>query len=264
MISRLNLKGRIALVGGSTQGIGKAIAIELSKLGATIILAARNKGKLTNVLGELENSASQNHTIMVADYSNPDEVHDAIKKVIQDYPTIHIIINNTGGPASGTALDATLNQYLSAFKQHLLVNQILFQATSEGMKKEGYGRFINILSTSVKQPINNLGVSNTVRGAVAQWAKTLANELGSYGITVNNILPGMTRTGRLSSILSTRSEKSGRSIEEEEELMLKTVPANRFAKAEEIAYAVAFLASPAGSYINGINLPINGGRIGGL
>ncbi len=264
MIEHLDLTGKVALVGGSTQGIGKAIALELAKLNATVILAGRNEEKLKEVKSELEASANQSHSIMVADYSVPDVVKMAVGRVVEDYPSVHIVVNNTGGPPSGTATDATPEEYLAAYNQHLIVNQIILQAVVEGMKKEGYGRIINILSTSVKQPIRNLGVSNTTRGAVAQWAKTLANELGPYGITVNNILPGMTSTGRLESILQARSKKSGRTVEEEAELMMKTVPAQRFADPSEVAYAACFLASPAGSYVNGINLPVDGGRIGGL
>ncbi len=173
---------------------------------------------------------------------------------------MHILINNTGGPAAGKAIDAELREFIGAFQTHLICNQILAQSLIEGMKTERYGRIINVISTSVKQPIPNLGVSNTIRGAVAAWAKTLAGELGEFGITVNNVLPGFTKTARLQSIVETSAKKSGAAIEEVEAKMQSETPARRFAEASEIADAIAFLASPAASYINGVNLPVDGGR----
>ena len=173
---------------------------------------------------------------------------------------MHILVNNTGGPAGGQAIDAEVNEFTSAFNNHLICNHNLVQCVVEGMKSEGYGRIINIISTSVKQPLPNLGVSNTIRGAVANWAKTLANELGQFNITVNNVLPGATDTVRLKSIIETKAEKTGQSIDSIGEVMANQSPMKRIAKPEEIANAVAFLASPAASYINGINVPVDGGR----
>ncbi|MBA3694503.1 MAG: SDR family oxidoreductase, partial [Acidobacteria bacterium] len=173
---------------------------------------------------------------------------------------IHILVNNTGGPPAGKAIDANLEEFINAFQTHLLCNQILVQSLVSGMKAERYGRIINVISTSVKQPIPNLGVSNTIRGAVASWAKTLSGELGEFGITVNNVLPGFTRTQRLKSIIENNTKKSGATIEEVEMKMQSETPAKRFAEASEIANAIAFLASPAAAYINGINLPVDGGR----
>ena len=147
---------------------------------------------------------------------------------------------------------------------HLINNQILAQSVIPGMIKEGYGRIVNIISTSVKAPIAGLGVSNTIRAAVANWAKTLSLELGEHGITVNNILPGFTNTNRLKSIIAKKSEKQGISENEVIKTMMKSIPANRFGEAKETANAVAFLCSPAASYINGINLPVDGGRTASL
>ncbi len=253
----LDLTNKNALVCGSTQGIGKASAKELAAMGANITLVARNEEKLTNVLKELDSSKGQSHNYIVADFQNPSELSSKINGANQKF---HILINNTGGPAGGPVFNATLDQFESAFTQHLKCNHVLAQAVVPSMKKEGYGRIINIISTSVKQPLNGLGVSNTIRGAVANWSKTLANELGEFGITVNNVLPGATGTERLNEIINNKAKKTGKSIDEVANAMKAQVPANRFAKPEEIANAVAFLASPAASYINGINVPVDGGR----
>lgn len=257
----LDLTGKNAIVCGSTQGIGKAIALELANLGANIILIARNQEKLIAVKKELDVSKNQNHHFLVVDFAIPAQ----LKIVLDDYIEIneidiHILVNNTGGPAGGLIEDAKPEEFIHAFSNHLLCNHILVQAVKDGMKKSGYGRIVNIISTSVKQPLNGLGVSNTVRGAVANWSKTLANELGEFGITVNNVLPGATDTGRLQSIMETNSTKNGKSVSEIKQHMANEVPLKRIAQPEEIANAVAFLVSPAASYISGINLPVDGGR----
>lgn len=253
----LDLTNKNALVCGSTQGIGKASAKQLASMGATVTLAARNEEKLKAVLTELDTAKGQTHNYIVADFQNPLELG---VKIAETKTRFHILINNTGGPAGGPIFNATLDQFESAFTQHLKCNHVLAQAVVPSMKKDGFGRIINIISTSVKQPLNGLGVSNTIRGAVANWAKTLANELGAFGITVNNVLPGATGTERLSEIINNKAHKTGKSFDEVADIMKTQVPANRFAKPEEIANAVAFLASPAASYINGINVPVDGGR----
>ena len=257
----LDLTGKNAIVCGSTQGIGKAIALELANLGANIILIARNKEKLIAVKNQLDVSKNQNHHFLVVDFAIPAQ----LKIVLDDYIEINeieinILVNNTGGPASGLIENAKIEEFIHAFSNHLLCNHILVQAVKEGMKKSGYGRIVNIISTSVKQPLNGLGVSNTIRGAVANWSKTLANELGEFGITVNNVLPGATDTVRLQSIMETNATKKGQSVGEIKQHMANEVPLKRIAQPEEIANAVAFLVSPAASYISGINLPVDGGR----
>lgn len=257
----LDLTGKNAIVCGSTQGIGKAIAVELANLGANIILIARNQEKLIAVKNVLDVSKNQNHHFLVVDFAIPAQ----LKIVLDDYIEINeieinILVNNTGGPAGGLIEDAKPEEFIHAFSNHLLCNHILVQAVKEGMKKSGYGRIVNIISTSVKQPLNGLGVSNTIRGAVANWSKTLANELGEFGITVNNVLPGATDTVRLQSIMETNATKNGKSVGEIKKHMANEVPLKRIAQPEEIANAVAFLVSPAASYISGINLPVDGGR----
>lgn len=252
----LGLENKNVLVCGSTQGIGKASAIALAAECANVTLLARNEDKLKQVLSELPNNG-QHHTYLVADFQKPNELKEKLESSDLEF---HILINNTGGPAGGPIFNASIDEFESAFTQHLKCNHILVQAVVPFMKTQCFGRIINIISTSVKQPLDGLGVSNTIRGAVANWSKTLANELGEHGITVNNVLPGATGTERLSEILKNKSVKTGKSIDEVSKSMKNTVPAKRFAQPEEIASAVTFLSSAAASYINGINLPVDGGR----
>lgn len=259
----LDLNGKRAFVCGSTRGIGKAIAIELAHLGASITLIARRESALKSTLLELPNTHGQRHEYLIADFNFP----DALKSVVDAYAAknvVHILVNNTGGPAAGKAIDAQPDDYLRAFSAHLICNQILVQAVVPGMKAERFGRVINIISTSVKIPIQGLGVSNTVRGAVANWSKTLSVELAPYGITVNNVLPGATKTDRLEEVIRNKAEKSGNSFDEVQTQMIREIPAGRLASSQEVAAAAAFLASPAAGYINGINLPVDGGRTGSL
>ncbi len=257
----IDLTGKRALVCGSTQGIGRAIAIQFASCGASVVLVARNEASLRSVLRELPASKNQNHNFIVADFSDPEGLRQKMKNFVSENPPVHILVNNTGGPKGGDIHKAETSEFEQAFRNHLICNQILVQAVCDGMKQENYGRIINIISTSVKQPIKNLGVSNTIRAAVANWAKTLSVELAPYGITVNNILPGATKTERLYGIFEARSKVSGKTIEEISNEFLGEIPTGRFAEPEEPAYAAAFLASPLAGYINGINLPVDGGRL---
>lgn len=259
----LDLTGKRAVVCGSTQGIGKASAIELALLGADVTLIARNEDKLKAVVAELKKISAKNHLYVVADFENVDDVKKKAQSIANAYP-VHILVNNTGGPPAGPAIDATPEAFVKAFSSHLLCSQILVQAFADGMKAARYGRIINVISTSVKVPIKGLGVSNTIRGAVANWSKTLSHELAPFGITVNNVLPGASMTGRLESIINGRAEKTGKSAQEIEQEMVSEIPAGRISAPSEVAAAVAFLASPAAGYINGINVPVDGGRTGSL
>ena len=259
----LDLSNRNALVCGSTQGIGKATAVTLAKMGANVTLMARNEEKLQAVLSELDTSQGQSHNYACADFSNVENVKSAAQSITAN-KNIHILINNTGGPAAGSITDASTDAFESAFQMHVVCNQILAQAVTPGMKTDGFGRVVNIISTSVKIPIAGLGVSNTIRGAVASWAKTMSNELGQFGITVNNVLPGFTDTNRLKSLITKKAENQGVSEEQIANGMKAQIPAARFAHAEEVANAAAFLCSPAAAYINGINVPVDGGRTGAL
>ena len=254
----LNLNDKNALVCGSTAGIGKATAMALATEGVNITLVARNREKLKEVLEELPQHG--NHSYIVADFSNPRDLQEQVIKFIEKEHGFHILINNTGGPRSGDILNASLDEFDNAFTQHLKCNHILAQATIPFMKSEGFGRIINIISTSVKEPIPGLGVSNTIRGAVGNWSKTLSIEVGSFGITVNNVLPGFTKTERLNGLIKIKANNEDVSIEDMAETMKNYAPAKRFAQPEEIANVITFLASEAASYVNGINVPVDGGR----
>ena len=254
----LNLNNKYALVCGSTQGIGKATAIALAEEGVTVTLVARNEDKLKQVLSELPRQ--RQHDYIVADFSDPDNLRRKVTNYIEANHGFHILINNTGGPKSGDLFSATTEELMNAFTMHIICNQILVQANLNFMKSEHFGRIINVISTSVKEPIPGLGVSNTIRNAVANWSKTLATELGQFGITANNVLPGFTDTARLDQIIKTKALRGNTSEDNMTEIMKGYVPAKRFAKPEETAYAITFLASDAASYINGINLPVDGGR----
>lgn len=260
----LDLKGKRALVCGSTQGIGKAIALELAAMGASVTLVARNEQKLKEVKAELTTGPGQLHAYLSVDFNDPDSLKSLTEQFVQRSGPVHILVNNTGGPPAGPVVSAELKSFEDAFRQHLMCNHVLLQTCLPGMKSSGYGRVVNIISTSVKQPLPNLGVSNTIRAAVANWAKTMANELGQYGITVNNVLPGATNTQRLQGIISNRASKTGAAEDEVMADMKSEIPMKRFAEPSEVAAAVCFLASPAASYITGINLPVDGGRTSSL
>ena len=254
----LKLNNKNALVCGSTQGIGKATAMALASEGVNVTLVARNREKLKAVLEELPQH--RNHSYIVADFSNPRELQEQVIKFIEKNHGFHILVNNTGGPRSGDILNASLDEFDNAFTQHVKCNHILAQATIPFMKSEGFGRIINVISTSVKEPIPGLGVSNTIRGAVGNWSKTLSIEVGPFGITVNNVLPGFTETERLNEIIKIKANNEEVSTEDMAETMKNYAPAKRFAQPVEVANVITFLASEAASYVNGINIPVDGGR----
>jgi len=263
----IDLTGKNAFVGGSSKGIGRAVAQTLAKLGANVTLVGRDEPALMQGLIDLSfiGKSEQRHDYLAVDFSHAEKVKAAVERHSKKTnKTYHILVNNTGGPAGGKIQDAVEDDFVKAFEAHLLCNHVLTKLMIEGMKKDGYGRIVNIISTSVKQPLPNLGVSNTIRAAVANWSKTMAGELAPFGITVNNVLPGATETDRLQSIIKTKSDKTGREAELVKEEMIKEIPMNRFAKPEEVANAVAFLVSPSASYITGINIPVDGGRTGSL
>lgn len=257
----LDLTGKTTIVCGSTQGLGFASARELALLGASVVLVARNEEKLLANLSLLDASRSQSHSYLVADFDNVENVRSAINLFLSQGNTAQILVNNTGGPPGGKLLQAKEGEFLQAFNNHLLCNHVLATALIPGMKQAGFGRIINIISTSVKQPIPGLAVSNTIRAAVAAWSKTLASEVARDGITVNNVLPGFTSTLRAEYVVKKRSSDSGKSEEKVMEELLAEIPAGRMGKPEEFGAAVAFLCSPAAAYITGINLPVDGGRL---
>ena len=259
----LSLEERTAVVCGSTQGIGLAIAEELALLGANCILLSRNESSLQEAIRKLDIANRQLHSYKVADFTKPEDVRNVITEIVASHK-VHILINNTGGPSPGPVIDATEDQFIAAFNQHIICNHILSKAVVPGMKAAGYGRIINIISTSVKIPHKNLGVSNTIRGAVASWSKTMANELGQFNITVNNVLPGYTSTQRLTSLIEKNA--AARNVDRDviEKEMMNEIPMKRFGYASEIAAMAAFLASPAASYVNGVSIQVDGGRVGSI
>lgn len=256
-----SLQGKTAVIGGSTQGIGLAIAQELATMGATCILLARNQQALQEITAALPTPYQQQHTYKVADFAQPDQVRQAITAIVAVTP-VHILINNTGGPPPGPITEAAEEAFLAAFNQHIICNQVLVKAVIPGMKEAAYGRIINIISTSVRIPNKNLGVSNTIRGATASWAKTMSNELAQFGITVNNILPGYTKTQRLDSLIQNNASRRKVDPKVIEQEMLNEIPAKRFGEASELAAVAAFLASPAAAYVNGVSIPVDGGKTG--
>lgn len=258
----LSLEGRRAVVCGASRGIGRAIASVLAGMGAQLTLVARDEGALNAVAAKLPADKAQ-HAVRAVDFADTADVEAAFTAIADEGP-VHVFVHNTGGPAAGTAYDARPQEFVDAFRQHVIAGQVAVQAVVPGMRKAGYGRIVNIISTSVKEPIPGLGVSNTIRAAVASWAKTLSRELAPYGITVNNVLPGFTSTERLDYLFRQRAEKSGGKVEDIERAALAQVPTGRFARPEEIAWAVGFLASPQAAYINGINVPVDGGRMASL
>lgn len=259
----LDLKNKTAIVCGATQGIGLGIAQEFAKEGVSLILIARNKEKLINCIKSLKQP--QKHSFICVDFSKPDDLERELSFYFKKHKTnVHILINNTGGPKSGPIEKATTSEFTNAFNMHVLCNQILCSFVVPGMKVLGYGRIINIISTSVKVPINGLGVSNTIRGAVANWSKTMANELGQFQITVNNILPGYTNTNRLKSLFEKMSSSQKKPLVEIEKNIINNIPLKRLGTVNDVANIVVFLASKKASYISGVNIPVDGGRTGSL
>ena len=256
----LDLSGKHALVCGASEGIGRAAAIELARLGADVTLLARREAALLDVLSTLPADGQQRHGFVCADVADTAALRDSVGELARERP-LHILINNTGGPPGGTAHGADVAAYLDAFNRHLVANQTLLQAVLPGMRAARWGRIVNVISTSVYEPIPNLGVSNTIRGAVAGWAKTLSRELAGDGITVNNVLPGYTRTQRLEQILTDRSQACGKPQDEIARAMLASVPVGRFAEAAEIAGVIAFLCTPAAAYVDGQSIAVDGGRM---
>ncbi len=252
----IDLTGKTALVGGAGAGIGRAVAHELAALGARVVLVARTESRLQEATLALPGSG---HRYIVADFADTADLLPKVQDLLAQFP-VHILVNNTGGPPGGPIVDASVEAFLQAYNNHLVCNHLLAQAVLPGMKAAGYGRIVNVISTSVKEPLDNLGVSNTTRWAVAGWAKTWAGEVGQYGITVNNVLPGYTNTGRLQEIIDKRAQAMGLQPGQVADQFRQHVPLRRFAEPREVAAAVAFLASPAAGYINGVNLPVDGGR----
>lgn len=258
----MSLQGRWVLVGGASQGIGMATAKALAEAGARVILMSRRSEVLEQVKASLPQPS--NHRTLALDLERLEDVSLTLGRLIAEVGPLSIWVNNTGGPKAGPLSEASPDEMERAFRGHVLSSQVILRTLLPGMKQTGYGRIINILSTSVRMPIPNLGVSNTIRSAMAAWAKTLSAELGPMGITVNNILPGFTETPRLESLINGAASKFAKSEEDVRKEWAETIPLKRIGQPQETAAAIAFLASPAAAYISGVSLPVDGGRTGAL
>lgn len=255
-----DLKDKRALIGGASQGIGRACAEELARCGASVTLLARNESALQEAVTSLPRDAGQKHDFLAVDFADRASLRRGVERLLQSGRTYHILVNNTGGPPSGPIVDAEEQTFVSAFANHVLCNQMLVQLLLSGMKAENYGRIINIISSSVLMPIRGLGVSNTTRGAVANWGRTMAGELAPFGITVNNVLPGYVDTARLHSLFEKKAQREESTPDVVQRTVIGTIPMGRLATPNELGTVVAFLASPAASYVTGVNLPVDGGR----
>tara|TARA_B100000029_G_scaffold516704_1_gene632917 strand:- start:11227 stop:12027 length:801 start_codon:yes stop_codon:yes gene_type:complete len=256
-----SIKGLNALICGSTSGIGYATANEFVKRGAKVTLFARNQNKLKEIINKFNDLNNQKCDYIVGDFNDPKNIEIELNKHLLKFNKYHILINNSGGPKGGPILEASNSEFLETFNRHLVCNHVISKALIPFMKKDNYGRIINIISTSVKQPIAGLGVSNTIRGAVASWAKTMSFEVAEMGITLNNILPGYIETERLNSIIEFKAKSNNQTKDSIINQMRSQIPAQRFGSAKEIAMAIAFLSSPAAGYINGVSLAVDGGRL---
>ena len=258
---RLSLINKHAIVCGSTDGIGKASALLLANQGCEITLVARNHNKLDKTLSELNREHNQEHSSICVDFDNSNDLKNKIEMHLESLgKSVNILVNNSGGPHGGPLIEAEEDEFRVAFERLLICNHIMAKAVFPGMKKNGSGRIINIISTSVKQVIPGLGVSITIRGSVAQWGKTLALELGEDGICVNNILPGYTATERLKDLAESKANSLGVNVEEIREQWAENTSLKRLGTPDEIANTVLFLASDESSYITGHNFSVDGGR----
>lgn len=259
----LDLSGKRAFISGASQGIGEAAARELASYGSNITLFARTESKLAKLALDIEKNYNVSCDFIASDINDLDLLKEKVQEKLRENGNYHILINNSGGPKGGPLLEADPIELLQFFQNHILAAQVLVNAFKDGMTSDKYGRIINIISTSVKQPIPNLGASNTIRGAMSSWAKTISREVGEY-TTVNNILPGFTETPRLHSLAEGASKRLGKTKDEVITMWSEQSPLNRIAKPEELGYAIGFLASPSAAFVSGINLPVDGGRLATL
>ncbi len=258
--SALSLESRHALVCGASSGIGRATARTLASWGARVSLLARRERELHELQSELLEAHAPGAVVVVADLDEPDTLRRTIDAWLDEHGPAHILVHNTGGPPAGPLLEAGEDALRRAFERHVVSAQLLVKRLLPGMQQAGYGRVVNVLSTSVREPIDLLGVSNTIRAAMAGWAKSMSRELPP-GVTINNVLPGYTATERLGALAAATAERIGRSERDVEEMWKASVPENRLGQPEEIAAAIAFLASPAASYVRGVSLAVDGGRL---
>lgn len=261
MNGSVSLSGRVAFVGGASQGIGRACAMALASAGARVVLSGRNDEGLAKVLGELPAVTSGAHEVLLQDHADPAAMERAADALVARLGVVHVLVANTGGPAPGFLVDAQGADIEKAVRQHVGCAQGLLQAFAPGMRAAGFGRVVAITSTSVVTPLRGLGVSNVVRAAMGNWVRTMAGELGAFGITVNMVMPGSTRTGRLQAIMQGRASRAGSTVQDIERDVVARIPVGRLGLPEEIASVVAFLCAPAASFVNGAMIPVDGGQL---
>lgn len=255
------LQGRTALVGGASQGIGRAIAVALAGLGARVIVSGRNDEGLSKVQGELPAVPGGPHEMLVQDHSDAAAMERAADALVARLGPIHVLVANSGGPAPGFLVDAQAIDIEKAIRQHVSSAHGVLQALAPGMRAAGFGRVVALTSTSVIAPIRGLGVSNVVRAAMSNWVRTIAGELGRFGITANMVMPGSTKTGRLDAIFQGRAARAGTTVADVEREAVARIPVGRLGTPEEIAAMVAFLCTPAASFVNGALIPVDGGQM---
>ena len=259
----ISLKSKRALVGGSSKGLGNAVANQLAMSGAQVTLVARDEELLIKNVKELNKKTDLTHDYLVVDYNDFNQYQIKIKEYLSLNP-IDILVNNTQGPISGDVMNVSLEDYQNSFD--LLFKNVVYTTmlALKNMKKNKWGRIINMTSVSVKEPLSYLALSNTIRSSVTTWGKTLANDIGSNNITVNNILTGYFNTERINELNFEKSKKLNIKIEEVFSAIENLVPLKRIGDPKEFAYLVTFLASDQASYINGVNIPIDGGLLKSL
>ena len=255
---KIDLTGKKALIGGSSKGIGLGIANELANSGASVCLMARNESRLKEIVGQLPNSS--NHSYLVVDFSKFEEYKLKIEQYIQNNH-VDILVNNTQGPPAGNSLSKNIDSYQEAFD--LLFKSVVHTTSLviPKMQKNKWGRIINVTSVSVKEPLNYLVLSNSIRSAVVAWAKSLSVDLGPDGITVNSILTGYFDTERIKELNKEKSKSLKITETEVLDKMKSLVPASRLGRPEEYGYLVSFLSSDNAAYINGASIPIDGGLL---
>ncbi len=259
----ISLLGKNALVGGSSKGVGEAIARQLAASGANVTLMARNETKMKRLITEFDSEQGQKHNYLVVDFSSFEAFKQRISKFFQEN-TIDILVNNTQGPEAGGALEKNVEDYQQAFD--LLFKSVVFttELALKNMIKNQWGRIINVASISVKEPLSYLALSNSIRAAVVTWAKSLSIDVAKNGITINNVLTGYFDTDRITQLNAKKAKKLGVSESEVRSNMENQVPAQRIGNPYEYGFLVAFLASEKSAYITGTNIPIDGGLLKSL
>ncbi len=260
----LGLKDKIAIVTASSKGLGKACAIGLAREGTKVVICARNLTELEKAKAEIENNLNNDVLAVQADVTNYDDIKKLVNSTVEKFGTVHILVTNAGGPPAGYFENFSDEDWNNAFNLNFMSAVRLIREVLPFMKSQRWGRIINITSVTVKQPIDNLILSNSIRMSVLGLSKTLALQLAKYNILINNVAPGYTLTDRVKFVLEQKAKDTGKTIEEVKSELAKDIPLGRLAEPEELANLVVFLASERASYITGVTIPVDGGWIKGI